>query len=136
MARQSEQLEHQAERARDELAASLDQLRLRLTPGQMVDEATRYLRETPVADFCRNLGREIREHPLPLLVIFAGITWAIVATARSQRKATPATVAIGTEPMSIRPTSTPGSRDGWPIETAPVSPRQEQEVAPLNETVE
>ena len=136
MAPLSEQLERQAEQARGELAASLDRLRLRLTPGQMVDEAVRYLRGTPVADFGRNLGHEVRERPLPLLVIFAGITWAIVATALSQRKATPATVAIGTEPMPITPTSTQGSRDGWSIETAPVSPRPEWEVAPLNETVE
>src|SRR5258707_13549197 len=113
MARQSEQLERQAEQARAELAASLDQLRLRLSPGQSVDEAVRYLRGTPVADFGRNLGREIREPPLPLLVIFAGITWAIVATALSQRKATPATLATGTEPVPMMPTSTQGSRDGW-----------------------
>ena len=136
MARQSERLEREAEQARDELAASLDRLRLRLTPGQMVDEAVRYLRGTPVADFSRDLGREVREHPLPLLVIFTGITWAIVATALSQRMATPATRAIGTEPLPMTPTSTQGSRDGWPIETTPVSPRQEWEVAPLNETVE
>jgi hypothetical protein len=136
MARQSEQLEREAEQARDELAASLDQLRLRLTPGQMVDEAVRYLRGTPVADFGRNLGREIREHLLPLLVIFAGITWAIVATALSQRKATPATVATGTDPAPMTPAATQGSRDGWPIETALVSPRREWEVAPLDETIE
>ena|SRR5260221_7197307 len=136
MARQSEQLERQAEQARDELAASLAQLRLQLTPGQMVDEAVRYLRGTPVADFGRNLGREIREHPLPLLVIFAGITWAIVATALSQRKATPATRATGTEPVPVTPAATQGSTDNWRVETAPVSPRQEWEVAPLNETVE
>src|ERR1700686_3613305 len=128
MARQSERLQREAEQARDELAASLDRLRLWLTPGQMVDEAVRYLRRTPVADCGRNLGREVSEHPLPLLVIFTGITWAIVATALSQRKATPATLAIGTEPLPMTPTSTQGSRDGWPIETAPVSPRQEGEV--------
>src|ERR1700693_2352106 len=132
MAPQSERLEREAERARDELSASLDQLRLRLTPGQMGDEAVGYLRGTPVADFGRNLGREVREHPLPLLVMLAGMTWAIVSTALSQRKVPPATPA----PVPMTPRSTQRSRDGWPIETAPVSPPTEWEVAPLNETVE
>ena len=136
MARQSDRLEWEAEKARDELAASLDQLRGRLTPSQIVDEVTRYLRETPIADFGRNLARDLREHPLPVLVIFAGITWAVVATALSQRTRTRATTATSLEPVPVAPTSTQGSRDGWPIETAPVPARQEWEVAPLDESVE
>jgi hypothetical protein len=136
MARQSDRLEWETEKARDELASSLDQLRGRLTPSQIVDEATRYLRETPIADFGRNLARDLREHPLPVLVIFAGITWAVVATALSQRTRTLATTATTLEPVPVTPTSTERSRDGWPMETAPGPARQEWEVAPLNESVE
>ena len=81
MARQSEQLEHEAEAARDELAFSLEELRARMTPGEIVDEVVEYARETPAADFMRNLARDVRESPLPLLVIFAGIAWAAIASA-------------------------------------------------------
>jgi hypothetical protein len=135
MAPQSEELEREAEQVRDQLAASLDQLRLRLTPGRMVDEAVRYFRGTPIADFGRNLGREVRERPMPLLIIFAGITWAIVATALSKREAAPA-AGTGTAPVPIAPTGTEEPREGWPIETVPGLPRREWEVAPLNEAVE
>ena len=50
MTRQSERLEREAEDARAELAHSLDQLRQRLTPEQIVVE---YARDTPAADFAR-----------------------------------------------------------------------------------
>ena len=85
MARPSEQLEREAEEARRDLAASLDELRGRMTPGQIVDEVSSYARHTAAADFVGNLGRELRENPLPLLLIAAGIGWAAIATARSQR---------------------------------------------------
>src|SRR5204862_7743779 len=89
MARQSEQLEHEAEEARDELAISLEELRARMTPGEIVDEVVEYARETPAADFIRNLVRDVRESPLPLLVIFAGIVWAAIASAvAAQRRVT------------------------------------------------
>lgn len=88
MARQGERLEHEAEIARAQLANSLDELRLRLTPGEIVDEVIEYARDTPAADFARNLARDVRQSPVPLLVIFAGIIWAIIASAIAQSRAT------------------------------------------------
>src|SRR5437763_15343201 len=88
MARQSEQLEHEAEAARDELAFSLEELRARMKPGEIVDEVVEYARETPAADFMRNLARDVRESPLPLLVIFAGFAWAAIASAVAHRGVT------------------------------------------------
>jgi hypothetical protein len=125
MVRQSERLEREAEEARAELAYSLDELRQRLTPGQIVDEAVEYARDTPAADFARNLMRDVREYPLPLLVIFAGMAWAVIASAVSQRKAAAATVTTRT--ASVEP---------LPPEKAPVVAGQQWEVAPLHEAVE
>jgi hypothetical protein len=125
MTRQSERLEREADEARAELAHSLDQLRHRLTPEQIVGEAVEYARDTPAADFARNLMRDIRDYPLPLLVIFAGMTWAVIASAMSQRKAAVATVTTRT--ASVEP---------LPPEKAPVVAGQQWEVAPLHEAVE
>src|SRR3954453_7129836 len=125
MTRQSERLEREADEARAELAHSLDQLRHRLTPEQIVGEAVEYARDTPAADFARNLMRDIRDYPLPLLVIFAGVAWAVIASAVSQRKAAVATVTPRT--ASVEP---------LPPEKAPVVARQQWEVAPLHEAVE
>jgi hypothetical protein len=58
---QSEQLEREAEEARHQLSKALDELRYRVSPGQIVDQLTDYAREGPAADFVRNLTAEIRD---------------------------------------------------------------------------
>lgn len=85
MARQSEQFEREAEETRARLAGTLDELRLRLTPGHVVDQVVDYVRDGPAADFFRNLAREIRENPIPVLLIMTGIGWLVIASARSPR---------------------------------------------------
>ena len=85
MTRHSEQLEREAEIARSNLAADLDELRHRMTPGQIVDGVADYARDTPVAEFARNMMRDLRENPLPLLLIGAGIAWSIFNSSRRPR---------------------------------------------------
>jgi hypothetical protein len=91
MALRPEELEAEADRTRARMTALLDQLRRRVTPGQIVDQAIEYTQHGAPADFLRNLGREIRDNPLPLVLIAAGIAWLAIATARSTRgrRATP-----------------------------------------------
>ena len=79
-----ERLERDAATLRGELSSSIDELERRMTPGHLFDEAVDYARDTPVVAFFANLAREVRDHPLPLLLIAAGIAWAIVATSRSR----------------------------------------------------
>jgi hypothetical protein len=85
MASQSEQLERETDQTRARLSATLDELRARMTPGEVVDRAIEYANEGPAAEFLRNLGREIRENPMPLVVIGIGVAWLMVASSRSAR---------------------------------------------------
>jgi Protein of unknown function (DUF3618) len=85
MARQSEQLEQEAEQTRGRLSATLEELRARMTPGQIVDRVLDYASEGPAAEFLSNLGREIRENPMPLVLIGIGIVWLTGASSRSAR---------------------------------------------------
>jgi hypothetical protein len=88
MTRHSAQLENEVEQARRDLTGTLDELRSRLTPGQVVDQVADYVREGPASDFIRNLTEEIRENPIPLLMVAAGMAWLAVASShRSQAKA-------------------------------------------------
>ena len=118
MARQSEQLEREAEEARYHLAQSLDELRLRATPGQLVDQIADYAREGSVADFLGNLTREMRDNPVPLLLIGIAITWLVVSTSLSPRRKT----TIERE----RPAAIPPASDESPIKVAPVVRSQTQ----------
>ena len=45
------------------------------------------LENNPAAEFLRNLGREVRENPMPLVLIGIGIAWLMVASSRTSRAA-------------------------------------------------
>src|SRR5260370_27871105 len=85
MKSQSEQFEREAEETRWQLAGTLEELRDRMTPGHLVDGLVDYTRSGPAAEFLRNLGREVRENPMPLVLIGIGIVWLMVASSRSSR---------------------------------------------------
>jgi hypothetical protein len=56
-----------------------------MTPGRVVDQVVDYTRGSPAAEFLRNLGREVRENPMPLVVVGIGILWLLLATNRTSR---------------------------------------------------
>jgi hypothetical protein len=87
MESQSEQLEREAEETRWQLAGTLEELRDRMTPGRVVDQVVDYTRDGPAAEFLRNLGREVRENPMPLVLIGIGIAWLMIASSRTSRAA-------------------------------------------------
>ena len=61
MARQSEQLEREAEQTRRQLAGWLEELRSRVTPGQVIDQLADFAREGAAADFLRERA-EVADH--------------------------------------------------------------------------
>jgi hypothetical protein len=64
----------------------LEQLRARTTPGQVLDQTIDYMRNGPAAEFLHNLGREVRENPMPLVLIGIGVAWLMVASSHTSRK--------------------------------------------------
>ncbi|HWV53058.1 DUF3618 domain-containing protein [Pseudorhodoplanes sp.] len=73
------QAEREADAARAQLEQSLDQLRASLRPGHLFDQTMDYARNSGGADFARNLGRQMRDNPLPIALIGAGIAWLMLA---------------------------------------------------------
>ena len=82
MTKSSAQLEREAEQTRSQLAATLDELRSRITPGQLLDQTLDFARESNVGDLARNLGRDARDNPLPLALIGTGIAWLMMTNGR------------------------------------------------------
>jgi len=119
MSSQTEQLEREAEIARTEVASSLDALREKLTPEEIVQEAMDYARQTRVGKLARSLTRELQERTLPLLVLSAAIAWACIAVAlRSQRKlaARNSATAMVSEPPSAGEPDLFVAHEGWGVE--------------------
>ena len=85
MKSQCARLEREAEETLWQLSGTLEELRGRMTPGRVVDQVIDYTRDSPAADFLSNLGREVRENPMPLVVVGIGILWLLLATHRTSR---------------------------------------------------
>jgi hypothetical protein len=87
MASQSEQFEREAEETRWQLSGTLEELRSWMTPGRVVDQLLDYTRNGAAGEFVRNLGLQVRENPMPLVLIGIGIGWLMLASSRTSRAA-------------------------------------------------
>ena len=75
-------IERDLAQTRSRLDATIDALQDKLSPGQMVDQAVSYLKDSGGGEFGRNLSRSVTEHPLPVALIGVGVAWLMAASAR------------------------------------------------------
>lgn len=86
--RSSAQIEREVEGSRARLSETLDALRDQVSPGHLMDQAVEYVRGSGGADFAQNLGRSVRDNPLPVLLIGAGIGWLLLSGSKSSESST------------------------------------------------
>lgn len=82
----SDEIEREIEARRARIEERVDQISARLSPGQLLDEALRYTREGPGADFTRNLGRSVVQNPLPVTLMGASLAWLAVQSNLPRRE--------------------------------------------------
>jgi ElaB/YqjD/DUF883 family membrane-anchored ribosome-binding protein len=81
--RRPEEIEDDIERTRAHVGATIEAIQSKLTPGQMMDEALGWLRDnTGVREFGSNLGRNVRDNPMPVALIGLGVAWMMVGGGR------------------------------------------------------
>jgi ElaB/YqjD/DUF883 family membrane-anchored ribosome-binding protein len=80
--RSSAEIEQEVEATRARLAGTLGEIRDRASPGQLFEQALDYAKQSGGADFARNLGASVRDNPLPLVLIGAGIAWLMMSDRR------------------------------------------------------
>jgi len=78
MSSETDRLAREAEERRSHLDSTLDQLKNRFTPGQVVDEVASYLKNGQGAEMVGNLNRQVRDNPLALGLIGAGAAWLLL----------------------------------------------------------
>jgi ElaB/YqjD/DUF883 family membrane-anchored ribosome-binding protein len=110
MTKSSAQLEREAEQTRSQLAATLDELRSRITPGQLVDQTLDFARDSNIGELVRNLGRDARDNPLPLALIGTGLAWLMMTNGR--RRGFDAALADATRSASGALAETPTRAQG------------------------
>jgi hypothetical protein len=72
-----EQLEQNTEQSRADLAGTLRELKSRMTPGQILDDAIDYFHEGEVAAMVSNLRRQAVDNPLALALLGFSLAWLI-----------------------------------------------------------
>lgn len=72
MTDETDKIEQDINRSRSALNDTIERLGGKLSPGQMVDEAIG-LAQGQLGQFTANLGKQVRDNPLPLLLIGAGV---------------------------------------------------------------
>jgi hypothetical protein len=81
------QLEKDVDKTRGRIEDTLEELRERLSPPSLIDEALGYAKDNGGADFMRNLGRQVADNPLPVALMGAGLAWLMVSQNRSENSA-------------------------------------------------
>lgn len=85
----SQQLEREAEQNRARLAETLDELRERVTPGQVLDQLLDYAGNGTGAEIVRRLVQQVRRNPLSVALVGAGLAWLMLSNQTADRAAEP-----------------------------------------------
>ena len=88
----SRELEYQVETERNQIAETLNQLRERMSPGQLVDQAVEYARSNSGVDFARNLGNQAKANPIPVVMMAVGLGWLMFGRPPTRRAYAPSIV--------------------------------------------
>jgi hypothetical protein len=76
----AEQLEQETEQARANLSNALDELRGRITPGQLIDQLTDGLKDGAPGEFARNLKEQAVRNPLPVAIMGISLAWMMLGS--------------------------------------------------------
>src|SRR3954452_22742871 len=79
----SEQLEREIEVERARLSETLEELRLRMTPGRVVDQLVDYATDSSGGMFFRNLRQQVVANPVPVALMGAVLAWLAMSARRS-----------------------------------------------------
>lgn len=85
MATETERLERETEETRAQLEQTLGELRARMSPGQLLDQAAGYFRNSSGRAYLHNLRDEVVHNPVPITLIGTGIAWLALSGAIGRR---------------------------------------------------
>jgi uncharacterized phage infection (PIP) family protein YhgE len=113
----SEQLERETETCRNELADTLDELRTRMTPGEVVDQLVDYAKDTTGGQFFENLKQQIANNPLPVALMGAGFAWLLCGKGISASRLRQSTASVA-DKMRQRTAAVADQGHGWLSDSA------------------
>lgn len=95
-----EQLERDIAATRMEIDSTLAAIQDKLSPGQILDQALRYMKDNG-GQLAGNVGRSVRDNPIPLALVGIGLSWLMVSGSRGNDDL-PSSPATGEDRSSVR----------------------------------
>jgi len=80
---EQDRIESELRQTRSRMDDRLTELRDRMTPGQILDDVTGYLRGSQGADFANNLMATLRNNPVPAVLTGVGLIWLMASGPRA-----------------------------------------------------
>lgn len=77
-----QRLEREVDQARARLGRTANELSKRLSPGELMDQALSMAREHG-GDFGRNLGAQVKNNPMPMILTSFGISWLMMSSGKN-----------------------------------------------------
>jgi ElaB/YqjD/DUF883 family membrane-anchored ribosome-binding protein len=77
------QLEQEVDQTRGRIEDTLEQLRRRLRPGSLVEDALGFASENGGGELVRSLGQQVSANPLPVALMGVGLAWLMISQNRS-----------------------------------------------------
>lgn len=99
--REIESLERETEDTRARVSGLLDELRGRISPGEMVDQMVGYAGDS-AGEVVRTLGNQLRNNPLPALLVGVGVAWLMFSESRPRQAKEPAAASTGSSVTRAR----------------------------------
>lgn len=81
-----DQLEREVDQARDQVGRTVNALSEKLSPGELLDQAMGMVSEHG-GEFASNLGQQVKNNPLALLMTGIGVTWLAAGKNTAPNKA-------------------------------------------------
>lgn len=82
--RSAAEIERDVERTRARLTGTVEELKDRVSPGQLAEQAMDWMRGSGGKQFVNNLGTTLRDNPMPVLLVAAGIGWMALSSGRER----------------------------------------------------
>lgn len=95
--RSPEQIQRDIEQTRAEMGDTLEALRQKMSPGELLDQTLDYFKTGGPGQFSMNLGDTVKQNPVPVALVGIGLAWLMTA---GSRQASPWRPGVRTESTS------------------------------------
>ena len=79
---ETDRIERELAATRARLDGTIDALQQKLSPGELMSQAVTYFKEGSGMDLSHNIGRSLRDNPVPVVLIGVGLGWLAMSGSR------------------------------------------------------